>query len=83
MIDFIKEYGADMIWVVGVIISYTAAKKVQWFWMNKVKTEIGQYILMQKAEQFWNKAVAASTWLQVSAKAALAGRTTFSHQCIC
>lgn len=78
VIDFIKEYGADMIWVVGVIISYTAAKKVQWFWMNKVKTEIGLYILMQKAEQFWNKAVAASTWLQVSAKAALAGRTTLA-----
>lgn len=78
LIDFIKEYGADIIWASVVITSYTAAKKVQWFWTNKVKTETGQYILVQKAEQFWNKAVTASTWLQVSAKAALAGRTTLA-----
>lgn len=78
LISFIKKYGADMIWAVGIISTYTIAKKAQWFWTNKVKTETGQYIVVQKLEQFWNKAVTASIWLQVSAKAALVGRTTLA-----
>ena len=78
VIDFIKEYGRLLIYAGSVLASYIVAMKLQWFWTNKVKTETGQYVLVLKLKQFWDKAVAASTWLQVSAKAALAGRTTLA-----
>lgn len=78
VIDFIKKYGRLLIYAGSVLASYIVAMKLQWFWTNKVKTETGQYVLVLKLKQFWDKAVAASTWLQVSAKAALAGRTTLA-----
>lgn len=75
LIDWFKEYGIVLAYAVIVLASYTAANKLQWFWISKVKTETGQYIVIQKLKQFWDKAVAASTWLYIAATSALTGKT--------
>lgn len=75
LIDWFKEYGKVLAYAVIVLASYTAANKLQWFWINRVKTETGQYIVIQKLKQFWDKAVAASTWLYIAATSALTGKT--------
>ena len=74
MIDWIKKYGKVIVYATIVIASYTIAKKAHWFWLNKVKTETGQYIIIQKLKQFWDKAVTASTWLYIAATSALTGK---------
>lgn len=75
LIDWFKEYGKVLAYAVIVLTTYTAANKLQWFWLNKVKVETGQYIIIQKLKQFWDKAVAASTWLYIAATSALTGKT--------
>lgn len=75
LISILFEYKAVILTSVTAVMAYTAAKQLQWFWLNKVKTETGQYIVVQKLKQFWDKAVAASTWLYIAATSALIGRT--------
>lgn len=75
IVSILFEYKAVILTSVAAVMAYTAAKQLQWFWLNKVKTETGQYIVIQKLKQFWDKAVAASTWLYIAATSALTGRT--------
>ena len=75
LISILFEYKTVILTSVTAVMAYTAAKQLQWFWLNKVKTETGQYIVVQKLKQFWDKAVAASTWLYIAATSALTGRT--------
>lgn len=76
LIDWFQEYGKVLTYAIVVVSSYTVANKLQWFWLNKVKTETGQYIVIQKLKEFWDKAVAASTWLYIAATSALTGKTS-------
>lgn len=73
MIDWMKEYGRVISYATTILITYIAAKKLQWFWLNKVKTETGQYIVMQKLKIYWTKAITATNWLYVAASSALTG----------
>ena len=74
LIDWTQQYGRIIVYAGTVLTTYIVAKKLHWFWLNKVKTETGQYILVQKLKQFWDKAVTASTYLYVAATALLTGR---------
>lgn len=74
LIDFTQKYGRTIVYAGTVLTAYIVAKKLHWFWLNKVKTETGQYILVQKLKQFWDKAVTASTYLYAAAVALLTGR---------
>lgn len=76
LIDWLQKYGKVLVYAIIVVASYTAANKLQWFWLNKVKTETGQYIVVQKLKEFWDKAIAASTWLYIAATSALTGKTS-------
>lgn len=76
LIDWLQKYGKVLAYAIIVVASYTAANKLQWFWLNKVKTETGQYIVVQKLKEFWDKAIAASTWLYIAATSALTGKTS-------
>lgn len=75
LVSVLWEYKALILTVTTTVLAYTAANKLQWFWINKVKTETGGYIAIQKLKQFWDKAVAASTWLYIAATSALTGKT--------
>lgn len=75
LIDFIQKYGKVIVYASAVVLAYIAAEKLQYFWVNKVKTATGEYIVIQKLKQFWDKAVAASTWLYIAATSALTGKT--------
>lgn len=75
LIALFKEHGGTIIYLTAVLATYVVAQKLQWFWLNKVKTETGQYIVIQKLKEFWDKAVAASTWLYIAATSALTGKT--------
>ncbi|MBD3589575.1 phage tail tape measure protein [Bacteroides sp. GM023] len=75
VISFFGEYKNTILTAIIAIVSYNAAMKLQWFWTNKVKTETGEYIIIQKLKQYWDKAVAASTWLYIAATSALTGKT--------
>lgn len=74
LIDWTQQYGRTIVYAGTVLTTYIVAKKLHWFWLNKVKTETGQYILVQKLKQFWDKAVTASTWLYIAATSVLTGR---------
>lgn len=74
LIDWTQQYGRTIVYAATVLTTYIVAKKLHWFWLNKVKTETGQYILVQKLKQFWDKAVTASTWLYIAATSVLTGR---------
>lgn len=74
LIDWTQQYGRTIVYAGTVLTTYIVAKKLHWFWLNKVKTETGQYILVQKLKQFWDKAVTASTWLYIAATSVLIGR---------
>jgi TP901 family phage tail tape measure protein len=74
LIDWLQKYGKVLAYAIIVVASYTAANKLQWFWLNKVKTETGKYIVVQKLKEFWDKAIAASTWLYIAATSALTGK---------
>lgn len=74
LIDWTQQYGRTIVYAGTVLTAYIVAKKLHWFWLNKVKTETGQYILVQKLKQFWDKAVTASTWLYIAATSVLTGR---------
>lgn len=76
LIDWLQKYGKVLAYAIIVVASYTAANKLQWFWLNKVKTETGQYIVIQKLKEFWDKAITASTWLYIAATSALTGKTS-------
>lgn len=75
LIDFLQKYGAVIVYGTIVVLSYMAAVKLQHFWLTKAKTATGEYIVIQKLKQFWDKAVAASTWLYIAATSALTGKT--------
>lgn len=75
LISLFREHGGAIVYVTAVLATYVIAQKLQWFWLNKVKTETGQYIVIQKLKEFWDKAVAASTWLYIAATSALTGKT--------
>lgn len=74
LIDWTQQYGRTIVYAGTVLTAYIVAKKLHWFWLNKVKTETGQYILVQKLKQFWDKALTASTYLYVAAIALMTGR---------
>lgn len=74
LIDWTQQYGRTIVYAGTVLTTYIVAKKLHWFWLNKVKTETGQYILVQKLKQFWDKAVTASIWLYIAATSVLTGR---------
>lgn len=74
LIDWIQQYGRTIVYAGTVLTAYIVAKKLHWFWLNKVKTETGQYILVQKLKQFWDKALTASTYLYAAAIALMTGR---------
>lgn len=74
LIDWLQKYGKVLAYAIIVVASYTAANKLQWLWLNKVKTETGQYIVIQKLKEFWDKAITASTWLYIAATSALTGK---------
>lgn len=76
LIDWLQKYGKVLAYAIIVVASYTAANKLQWFWLNKVKAETGQYIVIQKLKEFWDKAITASTWLYIAATSALTGKTS-------
>ena len=76
LIDWLQKYGKVLAYAIIVVASYTAANKLQWLWLNKVKTETGQYIVIQKLKEFWDKAITASTWLYIAATSALTGKTS-------
>ena len=67
LIDFLGKYGVALAYIVLILGTYIAAEKLQYFWLNKVKTATGEYIVIQKLKQFWDKSVAASTWLYIAA----------------
>lgn len=75
LIDFLQKYGKTIVYATIVVLTYVAAKKLQHFWLTKVKMATGEYIAIQKLKQFWDKAVAASTWLYIAATSALTGKT--------
>lgn len=74
LINWTQQYGRTIVYAGTVLTAYIVAKKLHWFWLNKVKTETGQYILVQKLKQFWDKAVTASTWLYIAATSVLTGK---------
>lgn len=74
LIDWTQQYGRTIVYAGTVLTAYIVTKKLHWFWLNKVKTETGQYILVQKLKQFWDKALTASTYLYVAAIALMTGR---------
>lgn len=75
VISVLFEYKNLIFTAITVVTAYTVVSKLQWFWLNKVKSETGQYIVIQKLKQFWDKAVAASTWLYIAATSVLTGKT--------
>lgn len=74
LIDWTQQYGRIIVYASTVLTTYIVAKKLHWFWLNKVKTETGQYILVQKLKQFGDKALTASTYLYAAAIALMTGR---------
>ena len=74
LIDFLSKYGVALTYIVLILGTYIAAEKLQYFWLNKVKTTTGEYIVIQKLKQFWDKAVTASTYLYTAAIALMTGR---------
>lgn len=74
LIEFLGEYGKTIVYAALVLGTYIAAQKLQYLWTNKVKTAIIEYNAVQKLKQFWDKAVAASTWLYIAATSVLTGR---------
>lgn len=74
LISVFSEYKGIIFTSMITIASYIVVKKMQWFWLNKVKTETGQYIAIQKLKQYWDKVIAASTWLYIAATSALTGK---------
>lgn len=75
IIDFLQKYGKTIVYATTVVLTYIAAEKLQYFWTNKVKTATGEYIVIVKLKQLWDKAAAASTWLYIAATSALTGKT--------
>lgn len=75
IISILFEYKNVILTAVTAVIAYNSVKKLQWFWLNKVKTETGEYIVVQKLKQYWDKIAAASTWLYIAATSALTGKT--------
>jgi TP901 family phage tail tape measure protein len=75
VVSMFSEYKNFILTAIIAITAYNTAAKLQWFWLNKVKTETGEYIIIQKLKQYWDKAVAASTWLYIAATSALTGKT--------
>lgn len=75
VVSMFSEYKNFILTTIIAITAYNTAAKLQWFWLNKVKTETGEYIIIQKLKQYWDKAVAASTWLYIAATSALTGKT--------
>jgi TP901 family phage tail tape measure protein len=75
VVSMFSEYKNFILTAIIAITAYNTAAKLQWFWLNKVKTETGEYIIIQKLKLYWDKAVAASTWLYIAATSALTGKT--------
>lgn len=75
VVSMFSEYKNLILTAIIAITAYNTAAKLQWFWLNKVKTETGEYIIIQKLKLYWDKAVAASTWLYIAATSALTGKT--------
>lgn len=73
LVSIFSEYKKAILVGVITITTYIAVKKLHWFWLNKVKTETGEYIIVQKLKQVWDKAVTASTILHSAATSALTG----------
>lgn len=74
LVEFLGKYGKTIIYATLVLGTYIAAQKLQYLWTNKVKTAIIEYNAVQRLKMFWDKTVAASTWLYIAATSALTGK---------
>ena len=74
IIDFLQKYGKVIVYATAVVLTYIAAEKLQHFWVTKVKTATGEYIVVQKLKQFWEKAGTATTILYTAVTSALTGK---------
>ena len=74
LIEFLGKYGKTIVYASLVLGTYIPVQKLQYLWTNKVKTAIIEYNAVQKLKLFWDKAVAASTWLYIAATSVLTGR---------
>lgn len=75
IIEFLKEYGLQMLYVISVIGLYIGAQKVAVLWETRFKNAQLLSIATAKLKAYWDKIVAASTWLYIAATSALTGKT--------
>lgn len=75
LVDWFRQYWQVLVYVIAVLAAYNAGCKLQAFWINKVKSETGSYIIISKLKIFWEKAATAATWLYIAATSALSGKT--------
>lgn len=79
IIDFLQKYGKVIVYATAVVLTYIAAEKLQHFWVTKVKTATGEYIVIQKLKQFWDKAGTATTILYTAVTSALTGKMNLAR----
>lgn len=64
------------------LVTYTIAIKAHTLWTNKMKTATGEYVIILKLKNGWDKVCAASTLLHSAAIYALKGNTDLAKQSI-
>lgn len=72
---FFMKYGVAILYAGSILLTYVAALKLATWWEKKHKDAQLLTIAVTKLRVFWDKVVAASTWLYIAATSSLAGNT--------
>lgn len=75
LIDFLQKHGATIVYLTTIIGTYITAKKLAVLWETKFKEASLLSIATTKLKIYWDRVVAASTWLYIAATSAVTGKT--------
>lgn len=75
LINFLQKHGATIVYLTTIIGTYITAKKLAVLWETKFKEASLLSIATTKLKIYWDRVVAASTWLYIAATSAVTGKT--------
>lgn len=75
LIDFLQKHGATIVYLTTIVGTYITAKKLAVLWETKFKEASLLSIATTKLKIYWDRVVAASTWLYIAATSAVTGKT--------
>lgn len=75
LIDFLQKHGATIVYLTTIVGTYITAKKLAVLWETQFKEASLLSIATTKLKIYWDRVVAASTWLYIAATSAVTGKT--------